>query len=191
MTKPKIIIIPGNGGSRVNTDHWYASLAGELRGRGYEAIAEDMPDPVAAHANIWLPHIKNVFKADENTIIIGHSSGGVAALRYLENHKLFGAIIVGVNYTDLGYEDEKESGYYSTPWDWKAIKANAGWIVQFASTDDPFINISEPRFIHDQIDTEYFELSDRGHFMIEHNPANKAFPEIIQLIELKSQLLTK
>ena len=191
MTKPKIIIIPGNGGSRVNTDHWYASLSGELRGRGYESIAEDMPDPVAAHANIWLPHIKNVFKADENTIIIGHSSGGVAALRYLENHKLFGAIIVGVNYTDLGYEDEKESGYYSTPWDWKAIKANAGWIVQFASTDDPFINISEPRFIHDQIDTEYFELSDRGHFMIEHNPANKAFPEIIQLIELKSQLLTK
>jgi predicted alpha/beta hydrolase family esterase len=58
--------------------------------------------------------------------------------------------------------------------------------VQFASTDDPFINISEPRFIHDQLDTEYFELQNRGHFMIEHNPANNAFPEIIDIIAQKT-----
>ncbi len=191
MTKPKIIIIPGNGGSHIASDHWYANVAGDLHGRGYVVIAEDMPDPVAAHANIWLPHIQNVYKADENSIIIGHSSGGVAALRYLENHKLFGAIIVGVNHTDLGYDDEKESGYYTDPWDWKTIKENAGWIVQFASSDDPFINIAEPRFIHDQLDTEYFELKDRGHFMIDHNQINNTFPEIIEIVETKSQLLAK
>ena len=187
MTKSKIIIIPGNGGSHIATDHWYAWVRDELRGRGYEVIAEDMPDPVAAHANIWLPHIKNAFKADENTIIIGHSSGGVAALRYLETHKLRGVIIIGVMHTDLGFEDEKESGYYDSPWQWDKIKANAGWVVQFASTDDPYIPIAEPRLIHEQLDSEYYELSDRGHYMIEQNPLNKTFPEIIQIITEKNQ----
>lgn len=186
MTKSKIIIIPGNGDSHIKIDNWYAWVRDELKGRGYQVIAQDMPDPVAAHANVWLPHIKNVLKADKNTVIIGHSSGGVATLKYLETHKLLGAIIVGVNHTDLGFADEKESGYYDSPWQWNKIKANADWIVQFASTDDPYIPISEPRFIHDQLDTEYHELSDRGHFMIDQNPLNKTFPEILDVIEKHS-----
>lgn len=186
MTKPKIIIIPGNGGAHIETDHWYAWVRDELKNKGYEVIAEDMPDPVMARANIWLPHIEQVYKADENTIIIGHSSGGVAALRYLETHKLRGAIVVGINYGDLGDAGEKASGYYDAPWQWDKIKENAGWIAQFASADDPYIPVDQPRLIHEKLNTEYFELSDRGHFMIEQNPLNKTFPEIIELIVSKS-----
>lgn len=188
MNQPKVIIIPGNGGSHLDTDHWYAWVRDELRGRGYEVIAQDMPDPVAAHASIWLPHIEQVFGGDDNTVIIGHSSGGVAVLRYLETHKLRGAIVIGVMHTDLGFDDEKESGYYDAPWQWNQIKANAGWIAQFASTDDPYIPIAEPRLIHEKLDTEYYEFSDRGHYMVEQNPANATFPEIIEIIERHNQL---
>lgn len=186
MTKPRIIIIPGNGYSHIDTDNWYAWVRGELNGRGYEVIAEDMPDPVAAHANIWLPHIEKEYRPDENTIIIGHSSGGVATLRYLETHQLFGAVIVGANYTDLGDEGEKESGYYDLPWQWDKIKINAKWIVQFCSTDDPYIPIDQPRFIHEKLDSEYYEFNGRGHFMIDHNPINSTFPEIINVMERNS-----
>lgn len=169
----------------METDHWYAWLRDELLGRGYEVIAQDMPDSVSAHANIWLPFIEKVLKADENTIIIGHSSGGVAALRYLETHRLLGAIIIGVNYTDLGDEGERESGYYDSPWQWDQIKANATWIAQFVSADDPYIPIDQPHFIHDQLGTEYYEFGDRGHFMVDQNQANKKFPEIIDLLVSK------
>ncbi len=189
MTKPKIIIIPGNGDSHIATDHWYAWVRDELRSRGYEVIAEDMPDPVAAHMNIWLPHVEQVYQADDNTIIIGHSSGGVAALRYLETHQLLGTIVVGVNYTDLGDEGERESGYYQDVWQWDKIKNNAQWIVQFASADDPYIPIDQPRFIHDQLKSDYYEFNDRGHFMIEHNPVNKTFPEIITSLEKTFSLI--
>lgn len=182
MTKPKIIIVPGNGGSHIEIDHWYAWVRDELRSRGYEVVAEDMPDPIDAHMNIWLPHIENHFHADSNAVIIGHSSGAIAALRYLETHKLLGTIIVGAMYTDLGYEDERESGYYTAPWQWEKIKANASWIAQFSSTDDPYIPIAEPRFIHNQLNTEYYELNDRGHFMLDHNPTNSTFPEIIDVL---------
>jgi len=186
MTKPKIIIIPGNGDSHIETDNWYAWVGDQLVQRGYEVIAHDMPDAVDAHAYIWLPYIEKELHADENTIIVGHSSGGVAALRYLETHKLFGAIIVGVNHTDLGDASERESGYYTAPWQWEKIKANTQWIAQFASTDDPYIPIVEPRFIHEKLATEYYELTDRGHFMVGHHPINNTFPEILEVIEKHS-----
>ena len=160
----------------------------ELKGRGYEVIAEDMPDPVAAHANVWLPHIDQVLKADQNTIIIGHSSGAVATLRYLENHKLLGAIIIGTNYTDMGEESEKESGYYTAPWQWEKIKSNARWIVQFISSDDPYIPKDETKLIHEKLNTEYHELTGRGHFMTDQNPLNSTFPEILDVLEKHSVL---
>lgn len=181
--KPKIIIVPGNGDSHIETDNWYAWVRDELNSRGYEVIARDMPDPIEAKASIWLPHIEAQLESDVNSIIIGHSSGGVAALRYLENHKLLGVIIAGVNYTDLGYPEEKASGYYDLPWQWEKIKNNAEWIEQFHSTDDPFIPIEEARFIHKKLDTNYHEFTDRGHFMPDQNPANSTFPEIIDIID--------
>lgn len=184
MKQPKIIIIPGNGGSDIEINHWYAWARDEFKKRGFEVIAENMPDPELAHKYIWLPHIKNQFKADENTIIIGHSSGGVAALRYLETEKLLGVIVVGVNHTDLGYEEEKESGYYSEPWQWKNIKSNAQWIVQFCSQDDPYIPVKEPRFIHENLDSEYHEYTDRGHFGSQYK-TDKDFPELLEVVARK------
>src|SRR5205085_912422 len=123
----------------------------------------------------WLPFIEQKMES-EDCILIGHSSGAVAILRYLETHKVGGAVIVAACYTDLGDEKEKASGYYSEAWHWDKIRKNAGWIVQFASTSDPFIPIAEPRFIHEKIHSEYHEM-DCGHF---GPPAEmKEFPELI------------
>ncbi len=186
MTKPKIIIIPGNGNCHIDTDNWYAWVRDELTSRGYEVVAHDMPDPEAAHADIWLPYIQDVLKADEHSLVIGHSSGAVATLRYLETHKLAGAIIIGACYTDLGEEMERESGYYVAPWQWEVIKGNAGWIAQFLSLDDPFIPLAESHYIHEQLGTELHELDGRGHFMTDQNAANISFPEILEVIEKHS-----
>lgn len=180
----KVIIISGNGGSDVYQTHWYKWIQEELTKLGVKVILENMPDAVLAREKYWLPHIKEGFKADENTIIVGHSSGGVAALRYLEDNRLFGAIVIGVNYTDLDDEDEKKSGYYSKEWEWANIKKNANWIVQFSSQDDPYIPIDQPRFIHEQIDSEYHEYTDRGHFGSQYD-SPKEFPELIEIVKRK------
>lgn len=177
----KIIIIPGNGDTRIEEHNWYAWLRDQLLAKGIEVIAENMPDPVLAHKDIWLPHIENVFKADEETIIVGHSSGGVAGLRYLEAHKLKGLVAIGVNYTDLGYKEEAESGYYDTLWEWQKIKQNAEWIMQFCSQDDPYIPIDQPRFIHEQLSSEYHEYTDKGHFGSPDRDMKKC-PEILEIL---------
>jgi hypothetical protein len=181
--KPKIILLPGNGEASPTRDHWFPWLIQELQKLNLEVVARDMPDPEIARMAIWLPFIKAELKANQDSIIIGHSSGGVAALRYLESHRLFGAILVGVNHTDLGYPEEKEAGWYDAPWQWAKIKQNAGFISQFASTDDPFIPIKEQRFIAQKVSADYHEFTDRGHFMLSDNPKNSQFPELHTIIK--------
>ena len=173
----KIILIHGNGGA-TGKDHWFPWLTKELSDRGFNVLAPDFPDAQLARSSIWLPFIKKL-GANEQTILVGHSSGAVPSTRYCETHKILGSVLIGADYSDLGDETEKASGYYDSPWGWSAIKKNQQWIIQFASTDDPYIPISQPRFIHKKLDTDYHEFTNRGHFMIPQFP------------ELRDTLLSK
>lgn len=47
------------------------------------------------------------------------------------------------------------------PWGWDAIKANAGFIVQFGSQDDPFIPWNEQASVHEGLGTEMHEFEDK------------------------------
>lgn len=177
----RAMIIPGNQNAAMS-QFWYPYLKKELEKIGVEAIAKNMPDPELARKAYWLPFIEEQTDGDKQTILIGHSSGAVAILRYLENHKIEGAAIIGACYTDLGDEKERASGYYDNPWQWEKIKQNAKWIIQFASAYDPYIPLDEARYVRDKINPEYYEYTDRGHFM------QNAFPELVETIKGKLNL---
>src|SRR5579885_39511 len=185
--KTKIILIHGNGGGTMG-DHWYPYIKENLEKTGVEVIARDFPDAQLARASFWLPFLKEL-EAGENTILIGHSSGAVAAMRFAEQNTILGSILVGACYTDLGDDTERASGYYDHPWNWEKIKQNQQWIVQFASTDDPYIPIAEAQYIHEHLNTEYYEYTDQGHFGTDSlNRPKKEFPEIVAIVEKKLRL---
>ena len=102
-----------------------------------------MPDPITARRSIWLPFMKDELGVDDQTIIIGHSSGACAAVRFAETNKVAGIILVGAYTSDLGDSTEAESGYFADPWRWEEAKKNCGFIAQFGSTDDPFLPWTE------------------------------------------------
>ncbi|MDB5175677.1 MAG: hypothetical protein JWM81_535 [Candidatus Saccharibacteria bacterium] len=179
---PKIVLIHGNYGSTAESS-WLPWVKRELEAAGLEVIAETMPDNELARASYWLPHLKDVLQADENTILVGHSSGAVAAMRYAESHPIYASVLVGACYTDLDDEAEKLSGYYDDPWQWEAIKAHQNWIVQYASTDDPWIPIAEAHYIHEQLATDYYEFNDQGHFGGDKEKLE--FPELVNAIKQK------
>lgn len=176
----KIIFIHGNGGATAS-DHWFPWLKTQLLKFGVKVLAKTFPDNQLARQKIWLPFIEKL-GTDENTILIGHSSGGVAAMRYEQSHKIMGSALVSVNYTDLGDEGERASGYYNKPWLWDKIRKNQKWIIQFASKDDPYIPISQARHIHKKLKTEYYEFEDRGHF---GDPSHETleFKELLKAIK--------
>lgn len=175
----KAIILPGNGNTQI-TENWYQSVSTELRKLGIDVIAENMPDPYFARKEFWLPFIHEKL-ATEDAILIGHSSGAVAIMKYLETHKAKLAILVGACHTDLGDEMERRSGYFDEPWNWNAIKQNAEKIVLFASSDDPYVPLSEALFIKEKLNPEYYQYSDAGHFGADVNKIE--FPEIVSVIK--------
>lgn len=114
-----------------------------------------------------------------DVLLIGHSSGAELILRYLEQYQANTVVLIGAQYTDLGIDSEKQSGYYDHPREWDTIKKNAKVIIQFASTDDPYIPIHEAHTIRDQLESEYYEFPRKGHFM------DTEFPELIQVLKSK------
>mmetsp|Transcript_2869 Transcript_2869/g.4405 ORF Transcript_2869/g.4405 Transcript_2869/m.4405 type:complete len:235 (-) Transcript_2869:232-936(-) len=177
--KPRVVIVPGNGCYPVDDSNWYSSVAKALEGKGFECFLENMPDPNKARESIWIPFIQDKLKADSNTILVGHSSGAEAGMRYAEERKLKGLVLVSACYTDLGVENERQAGYYSRPWEWKKIRENCEWILQLASDNDPFIPEKEMLHVAENLDSEYHCLKGRGHFL------GWQLPEVVALIEDK------
>jgi predicted alpha/beta hydrolase family esterase len=136
----KAAIIPGNGSENIVNCNWYGWLFEELQSQhGVQAILRKMPDPVYARETIWLPFMEKELGCNRDTLIIGHSSGAAAAMRYAETRQVKGLVLISAYTSDLGDDVEKTSGYFSRPWDWEAIKRNTEFRVQFGSKDDPFL----------------------------------------------------
>jgi len=176
----KAVIIPGNGSGDVARSNWYGWANRKLNDiPGFSCTLKNMPDPITAKRSIWLPFMKDNLKVDEETIIIGHSSGACAAVRYAEENKVAGIVLVGAYTSDLGDSTEAASGYFSDPWRWELAKANVDWVVLFGSTDDPFLPWDEQEIVANSLGADLHKYTDRGHFM------DQTFPELIKIVQDK------
>uniref|UniRef100_A0A8C3XNU2 RB binding protein 9, serine hydrolase n=1 Tax=Chelydra serpentina TaxID=8475 RepID=A0A8C3XNU2_CHESE len=174
----KAVIVPGNGSGDIEKSNWYRWVWERLEEiPGFQCILRNMPDPITARERIWLPFMESELHCDEQTIIIGHSSGAAAAMRYAETHKVYAIILVSAYISDLGDENERESGYFNRPWQWEKMKANCHRIVQFASTDDPFLPWSEQQAVANELNAELHKFTDRGHFQ------SSEFKELISVVQ--------
>jgi predicted alpha/beta hydrolase family esterase len=177
MQSPRFIYIHGNG-----TEHWSFAwakwLKDELDKRGFDTFFETMPDSVIARAEYWLPFLENHVGVGENDVLVGWSSGAVAAMRYAETHKIAGSVLVSPCYTDLGDDLEKQSGYYNAPWQWDAIRANQQKIALVYGDDDPFIPQAEFEYIAGAIRPEVYKTHGGGHFIDQ-----QTFPELLAYID--------
>ena len=68
------------------------------------------------------------------------------------------------------------TGYFSRPWQWEKIKANCPHIVQFGSTDDPFLPWKEQQEVADRLEAKLYKFTDRGHFQ------NTEFHELVSAV---------
>jgi predicted alpha/beta hydrolase family esterase len=178
-----------------------------------------MPDPVGARESIWLPFMRNELRVGPDTVVVGHSSGAAAAMRFCEKERVAGGgelrgrvagggggrpgagggqagvgscvgrpcgaptrvphpatqqgrppppappglVLVSAYTTDQGDALEARSGYFNRPWRWPDIRANAGaFILQFGSTDDPFLPWAEQQEVADGLAAELFKCGRVG-----------------------------
>lgn len=175
--KPRMVFVHGN-----QTTHWSLAWAGwlkiELEKLGFETFFETMPDSILARAEYWLPFLKDHVKVGEQDVVIGYSSGATAAMRYAEDNKILGSILVSPCYTDTGDELEKQSGYYDKPWQWGKIKSNQKKIALLWGDDDPYITQDEFAFIVKQLDPVRLKIAGGKHFIEQDK-----FPELLQYVK--------
>ncbi|CAN5195665.1 alpha/beta hydrolase [soil metagenome] len=175
--KQRIIFIPGN-----QSTHWSFAwspwLKAELEKLGFETFFETFPDSIIARAEYWLPFLEEHIKVNENDILIGWSSGGTAAMRYAETHKVKGSILISPSYADLNDDLEKQSGWYDKPWDWDAIKKNQESLALFYGDNDEFIPQEDFTHIAANLSPHTVVVPGGGHFI-----EQMEFPEVIAYVK--------
>lgn len=174
--KPRFIFIHGNQSTNW-AFAWTPWLKKELDQLGYETSFETFPDSIIARSEYWLPFLQDFLEAGENDVLVGWSTGAVAAMRYAENHRLKGSILVSPSYTDMGDELEKQSGYFDTPWQWQKIKDHQEKIALICD-DDPYIPKEEFEFIAKQLQPTQIEVPGGKHFI-----EKTEFPELLSYIK--------
>ena len=179
----RIVLLHGNGNS-TGSGNWLPYIKAGLADLNIECVSPDLPDAKKARSKYWFPYFSDILKLGPRDIVVGHSSGALSIMKYAENHKIGASVLVATYFTDLGYESERASCYFDSPWKWEKIKANQEWSAIFASTDDPYIPIEEPRFIRDQLGSEYYEFTDKGHFGGDAKPILQ-FPELLEFLRNK------
>ncbi|MFA4942110.1 MAG: alpha/beta hydrolase [Patescibacteria group bacterium] len=165
----KVVLIHGK-----DTDpskKWYPWLREEMEKRGSIFLAPILPnssDPVLAD---WLTEIDDT-KPDSKTIIIGHSRGGVAVLRWLENQpasvKVLRVILVSTNSgrtEDKAISGESNYGFYTEAgYNFNKIKSHCDDFVVFHSKDDVWVPFSAGEMNSVGLSAKFIQFDNYGHF---------------------------
>lgn len=151
-------------------ENWFQWLKQELEKKGYAVTVPQFPSPpdVPAKIDEWFDVLKeHRDKINEDTLLIGHSLGGLFTLRVLERLKqpvqtaAFVGAPVGVGMI-LNYERDKAFGGFV--FDWSTIKKNARNFVVFQSDDDPYVALDNGKEIAKQLGVELSFVPNAGHF---------------------------
>lgn len=167
-------------------------LKGILVGRGYHVWLPQLPGadkPIAKTYTDFLLANKK-FKFNEDTIIIGHSSGAVEILNLLQRlpkqTHIKAAILVSAFKDDLGWDSLHDlfgEPFEGEPFDFKKIKQHCGKFIFIHSDDDPYCPLEHAQYLAAKTDGELVVFEGQGHFNTEVGPEYEHFPELIQFID--------
>ena len=119
-------------------------------------------------------------RADENSVLIGHSSGAVACARYAERYKVKGICVVAGYDDDLGDATERASGYFDDPWEYEKIHENTEFRVCFIGAKDHLVPAEVQRRFAKNLRAKVVEFPKGGHFF------SPTFEEL--MVEIESAL---
>ena len=137
----KIVVSHGLGMS--NTDHWYPYLRDELGAAGHEVRVPQLPDADAPRPDAWLKRLaeETAETPAAETVLVGHSLGGVNVLRLLQQHDTeaegpyAGVVLVASMAGEVGYD--ALAPFFEPDFDWARIRAAATSFRILHAADDP------------------------------------------------------
>ena len=169
MSKPtNIFIFHGTEGHP--KENWFPWLKSELEAKGFNVIVPQFPSPPAIAAKIseWFEVLKDYEQyINEDTVIVGHSLGGVFTLRVLEklNHPIKAAFLAG---TPIGIRPilnyDRDNSFSGFEFDWDSIKNHAKDFVVYQSDDDPYVGLDNGKALAKHLGVKLSFIPNAGHF---------------------------
>lgn len=163
---------------------WYQWLKHELEASGLEVTVPAMPEPGAPKIGSWVAALQEVLPVpDHDTVLIGHSIGCQAILRYLaelpDNQEIGQAIFVApwTRLVNLGEASQQIAApWLETPIDWSAATAHCSKFTALFSDDDKWVPAPEEQIFHDKLNAQTRMFHRMGHFDV--------ITELPQVLEL-------
>lgn len=164
----KVYLVHGWGGNPEN--HWFPWLMRELGKHGIEVEALAMPHPENPTIDDWVNHLKESIKPGKDTILVGHSIGNQAIMRYLESiDEKIGGVIFVAGFFNLPYLKTEEEKIIAKPWletpiDINKVGKKAERFVAIFSDNDPDVPLSDKEIFKEKLDAEIIIEHEKGHF---------------------------
>jgi len=173
----RLVLLHAKGGSpRAN---FFPTLKKELEARGYEVEAPAMPNADEPDDIEQRDYVLKHCQFDENTTVLGHSFGGVVALRVLETGvKVNRVILVGAPFSGK-YLDGKPrptvTAAVKKGFDFDKIKKNARSFTALYDTHDLVVSMSDGEAFAEKLGATLVKAEGREpHFSASEEPVVSA-----------------
>lgn len=166
--KTNIFIFHGTEGHP--GENWFPWLKDKCETTGANVTVPQFPSPPVIPAKIseWFDVLKQYEdEITENTIIVGHSLGGVFTLRVLEKleHPIKAAFLVGA---PIGVKPilnyDRDSSFSGFDFDWPNIVDKAKSFEVFQSDDDPYVSLGNGQELANRLGIDLTFVRGAGHF---------------------------
>jgi uncharacterized protein len=173
-------------------ENWFPWLKQKLEKEGYAVFVPQFPSPPIVPSKIaeWFAVLKNYEQhINKDTILIGHSLGGLFTLRILEKltQPIKAACFVG---TPIGIRRilnyERDNAFGGFNFDWKNIKNKAQNFVVFHSDNDPYVDLENGKQLAKNLGVKLSFVPNAGHFN-----AKAGYLKFEKLLEEVNKILSK
>lgn len=171
--------------------NWFQWLKKELESRGLTVWLPELPQADQPSLHLWSKFIQKEcpFTINEDTLIVGHSSGAILGLIIAQKNMESIGGIVGVSvFHDNSLEWEPNSKLFDVHFEWDAIRATTKRLLFVHSDNDPYVPLEQAQFVANNCQAEIVVLPEQGHFNLEKSESYREFPRLIELMELRGLL---
>jgi predicted alpha/beta hydrolase family esterase len=165
--KNALILHGTNGNPKGN---WFDWLKVNLEEKGYKVWVPDLPKsdkPNIERYNSFILSNKD-WEFDEESVLVGHSSGAVAILGLLESlpegSKVDACYLIGSFRNHLDWDDLKD--LFLKPFNFEKIKTRANKFVFIHSDNDPYCPLEHAQFLSEKLGGELIIKPSQKHFSV-------------------------